>query len=69
MRYQFDVTIKNENTLPSIFAIERKFESKYQAQKELTNMGINGLIYTDEKGEQKYFPPHRILEINFKELD
>lgn len=68
MIYQFNITIKNEKTLPSTFKIERVFENEYQSRNELTNMGINGVIYTDEKGEQKYYPPHRILQIDFKKL-
>jgi len=67
MTYQFEVTIKTDNT-PEILSINRKFENSFQAQKELTNIGINGLIFTNESG-QKYFPPHRILEIDFKEIN
>ena len=66
--YQFSVTIENKWTQPEIFEIERNFENSYQAQNELTNIGTNGLIYTNNQGEKKYFPPHRILEIDFKEI-
>jgi len=66
MTYQFEVTIKTEST-PKMFLIKRTFENKYQAQTELTNIGKNGLII-NENG-QKYFPPHRILEIDFKEIN
>lgn len=66
--YQFDVTVENKGTQPSIISIERNFENNYQAQTELTNIGINGLIYTSENGDKKYYPPHRILEIDFREI-
>jgi|AntAceMinimDraft_17_1070374.scaffolds.fasta_scaffold489317_2 hypothetical protein len=64
--YKFNVSIENKNQPPTIISIERNFENTYQAQNELTNIGKNGLIYTNEKGEQKYYPPHRILEIDFE---
>jgi len=67
MTYQFEVTIKTDS-IPEILSIHRTFENKWQAQTELTNIGTNGLIYTNESG-QKYYPPHRILEIDFKEID
>lgn len=66
--YQFIITIKNDIEPPTMFSIIRKFENDYQAKNELTNIGINGLIHSSSEGEQKYYPPHRIIEIDFKQL-
>ncbi len=67
--YEFAVTIEIKGKPPETIIIERNFENSYQAQNELTNMGKNGVIFTNGEDEQKYFPPHRILEIDFKDLD
>jgi len=66
--YQFSITIENKGTSPDTIQIERNFENSYQAQNELTNIGKNGLIHTNSEKEQKYYPPHRILEIDFKKI-
>lgn len=61
--YQFEIYIKNEKTTPSIITIEKDFEKEFQAKRELSDIGINGLIYNGI-----YYPPHRISEIMFKKL-
>jgi len=66
--FKFSVLIENKNEQPTIVVIERNFENSYQATTELTNIGKNGLIHTNEKGKQKYYPPHRILEIDFENV-
>jgi hypothetical protein len=61
--YKFTVTIKNEDDVPSTISIDQNIETAYQAKNEVRNIGVNGLI-----DNQRYYPPHRILEINFEEL-
>lgn len=43
--------------------IEKNYENDYQLKRELTNIGVNGLIY-----ENTYYPPNRISKIIFKSI-
>jgi len=66
--YEFIITLKNDETSPSIITIERKFEKEWDAQTELTNIGKNGLIHTNTDGKRIYYPPHRIVEIELNNI-
>lgn len=61
--YEFIVKISDSANGKPDFRIIRDFETEFAAKQELTNIGKNGLIY-----ENIYYPPHKILEIEFNKL-
>jgi len=62
--YKFIVTLENnENVI-----IERNLESEWEVNRELANMGTNGIIITNINNSKTYHPPHKIfkIEVNVK---
>lgn len=63
VKYEFIVRISGGNINEPDMKIVREFENDYSAKNELTNMGRNGFIY-----ENLYYPPHKIVQIEFNKI-
>jgi len=43
-----------------------KYDSDYNLRKDVTSIGINGILQKLENSDYLYFPPHKILKIEVK---
>jgi hypothetical protein len=56
---EYDLTIYIEDR--DYITLSVKYEKEYELKMDVTNIGTNGVVH-----QNKYYPPHRIKEIEIK---